>query len=583
MPTVTDTSSSVTFCFSKRYIPGLYAGGIILNILLFYFLQVYHFGIEDVDMEVAPLPVAVGCLEQARSEGLPLKTYLARNEWCIDFVREVANARSFPGNIISCEYFVYAEPMGIVAYLPFIKLFGVGLRTVEIYGCFWTFACLVLLFLIVRLILGKWYDILAVLFLQSSVIWLIHAKLGNSQWMPTVFLTLGIVLCVYYYWTTNRPLAILSAAAILGILCGELWIGFFLNGCLIGLAILLQWKARRWRIFADYLMVGIVVAVTFFSFISIYASIFHVQISDIYMTIFNSAFRRFNQGGIPAFQPSLWGKLCYAMKCLFVDSTQMDHDNKYLEGAPAVSWIFTVFFFVGLILVLKRRSVTDRWILLWIATCFFAMTFVYLFAHRYSLLLLPAMAIMAAIGVIDPLCMCMKKYKAGYVLVLAMVLTGLILFTHYQTYSQYYGKYTLHKKVSFENDRIRGHAKVADWIKSNCNSSRTLIVLSDYIMTDWATYRFNTYDRNYRFVYWNNYIKGSASELQIHEWIQSLLKLYEDVCFVFSTQLMGNPLTGECFNDWRPFVRAYPGMKPSFVYSYDNRTLLVVFRIRSKS
>jgi len=111
---------------------------------------------------------------------------------------------------------------------------------------------------------------------------------------------------------------------------------------------------------------------------------------------------------------------------------------------------------------------------------------------------------------------------------------------------------------------MRGHKKIADWIRSRCVPSETIIVLSDYIMTDWGTYLFNAFDCPYHFLMWNNYIKGAASDGQVREWIQNLLKQYKYVYFVFPTQLLGNPQTGECLNDWRPFLRAYPQFKPSF-------------------
>jgi len=276
---------------------------------------------------------------------------------------------------------------------------------------------------------GKWYDILTLLFLQSSITWLIHAKIGCDHWMPTVFLTLCVVLCIYYYRKSNRLWPLLPAAAILGILCSVMWIGFFSNGCLLGLTILLSWKSRKWRIFADAATVLIVAVTAYSVFISIYAAVYRIEIFNICLSFYHSVVTRYTQGGIPSFQPTMWGKLCYAMKCLFIDSTQMDHDDKYLEGVPAVSWLFAIFFFVGLILMMKRRSVADRCIFLWLVACFLPITFVWLFCHRYSLLILPAMATISAIGAVNLVRMSMRTSRNKSVVFFPLVLTGLLLFS----------------------------------------------------------------------------------------------------------------------------------------------------------
>jgi len=562
----------------SRWMTALYLGGIVLNLVIFFFMHLYRFGVEDVSAETMAVPLSVGCVQEAHCRGIPYLEFLAKEWRFTDAKREGPTTMV---GIFTYEYVIYADPFGVSLYFPFIRMFGVGRAAVSAFACVWAFACLLVVFILARVMLGRWYDILSVLFLQSSVTWLIHAKIGCSQWFPSVSVIILLIFFVYYYWTARKMFPLIIGAGLVGVLCTEVWIGFFLGGLILVVSILLSWKSRRQLILLDLIMAFLAMVIAYFTFTFLYAAIMNIDVKNIGLTFYNSVVARFSQGGIPAYQPSLLGKLNYALKCLFLDSTQMDHDDKYLEGVPAISLLFAVFFFLGLVMACRRRTTPYLLVVVWLGLFFIVITFVYLFAHRYSLLFLPAMAILASVGVMESFQWLRCSRFKGLSMVVILFFVGCLLFTNFRSYTEYYDHYTLHKKPSFENDRMRGHAVVADWIKARFPAPDTLIVLNDHIMFCWGTYEFNLniWQNPYHFLYWNNYINGSSSVMQVRQWVKDKLAQYRHVIFVFSPQLLGNPQTNTYFNDWRPFIAAYPQLKPSFSYSYDNRLLILVFEI----
>ncbi len=559
----------------------VYVLGILINLVVFFFMHVKNFAYEDVSFEPAHVPVTVRYAEEAVARDMPVVEFFKTDSRCIDYGRQVPQSNTYPGKLFIFEYMMKAVPLEILAYRPFIKMFGLGNFAVGMFAAFWTFQSLLLMFLVVRHMFGKWYDVLSVLFLQSCITWQIHAKMGSAQWLPSVCITLLLVLCIYNYLKSYRLLHICLGGILVGVAFADVWVGFFLNGLMLFFAVVAAWKRRKWYVLSDLLLVGLVIFLSHFVFIFAYSLIYDMEVIGIYQTFIKSLFTRVSMGAIPAYSPTLFGKFVYALKLLFVDSRQVDHDDKHLEGVPALHLFLAIFLVVGIVLACKRRALPQVIVSFWALLSFLTITLGFLFAHRYSLIFLPALCILAAVGMVGLLQQLFKKTGTA-ALGASIALSLGLLFANYLTYKRYYVDYTLHKAPSFEVDRLRGHAKVSDFIKSQFADSGALIVLNDYIMTHRLVYELSNFGFPFRYIFFNQHLRRGTPPEEIRSWAKGLVDAHGNVVFVFPTRLLPDQSGGH-FNDWRPFTAAYPELKPAYVYSYDGRTLLIVFVMTSGS
>jgi hypothetical protein len=239
-----------------------------------------------------------------------------------------------------------------------------------------------------------------------------------------------------------------------------------------------------------------------------------------------------------------------------------------------------VFLALGLFYAVKTRGVNERLLLVWLLAVFGVQGLAFIFGHRYAMLGLPAMSILAARAVVavgEDLQQ-WKGAKAARVYAVAVVVT--LAATLVATHRQYYGRYLHHKEPHLEADRLRGHYGFTQWVKQTGTTEDTLVVLGDMTMFPATIFVFDTFERPYRFVYFSNYFHTGAAPETVRQWEAAQLTKYGRVVYVFSTMLMGTSQPDVFQNDWRPFVAAFPDRKPAWTYSYDGRLLMVAFEGR---
>jgi len=550
-------------------------------VVIVYILPIFTY--KENDPETMDPLLAVGYLEEARSQGVPLREFFASSSLFDDVKREdPKQSFDYPRKHFHFEWMSLSTPAINLAYLPFVRLFGVSSDTIAIYSNFYCILTFCIVALLALLAYGKWCSLLSVAFLSSSLVWLIHVKVGGMQWMPSVLLCSILVLFLFLYLKHNSSVWLVLSGASLGLLYLTGWISFPFGALILGLGFVMGTFTRKSRSFLDALLLATSVFFTICVISAIYAIRYKCSLWDIHLAIFDCLIGRFFQGGVPGVTLSILGKISYAFKCMFIDMTQYDHLDKCLEGTSAVSGFFTLSFIVGLFYTFKSRQLSDRCMLLWFFCVFSVLCTVYLYAHRYAIMGLPAAAIIAARGVEQA---GRQIYSSKYRQMFwptVVIMVFLTVQNVSSTYTHYYSDYMFHKAPNYEIDRMRGHVAFSNWLKTNCQQNKTLVVLGDPVMFAHTCFLFNTFSSPYRFIYWNNHFSGSSSPSSVLDWEKGQLNTYDKIVFSFSTKLLGNRDGNSFFNDWRPFIAAHPNIRPVFEYSYDGRSPYFVVFVVSK-
>ena len=175
-----------------------------------YFVNIFI--VEDVSTEAMGDPLTVAYIEEARSKGVPLEEFFATDPLFKWHKRMEPNAYGFPRDLFIYECFAKTAPLIMVAYLPFIKMLGVSSKTVACYSTFYMMATILMMIFFAFKIYGRWCAVFSVLFLSSSIIWLIHTRIGYGTWMPSTFLIVSVAVCGFYYMKTQKRLPLMLGA-----------------------------------------------------------------------------------------------------------------------------------------------------------------------------------------------------------------------------------------------------------------------------------------------------------------------------------------------------------------------------------
>ncbi|MBN1670969.1 MAG: hypothetical protein JXR37_08050 [Kiritimatiellae bacterium] len=540
------------------------------------------FSMDDISPETVQEFLAVGHVMLASEKGVHPDEYFACDPYWDDVKRESPREAymTAPKGMFVWEFFAKLSPLRFCCSWPFVKFAGVSKQAVALHSVSFMLAVLVMLAALGFKAYGRWHALLAVLFLLSSLSWLIHVKSGYQVWMPSVFLMCGIAFCLYLYASTLRRAPLLTAGALLGFLSTSAWISATLAVPVIFLSVVLLGPRSIKRMVADLALTGAATLCANFAIYAVHAAWYGCSPADLYHVTYKAMTERWTQGSVPAVQLPLSGRLAYAFRNMFVDMRSFDHLDKCLEGTPAISWLFTGCLFLGVLCAIKDRSAGDIVLLVWAFTVFGILGVLYLFQHRYALMGLPALALLGARGVMGA-AQDLARSKFRLVAPAFILATGLMLaVAFFTTYRDYYDTFTHHKRPDFEVDRLRGHFKTLEWLKANCQPEDTLTVMSDPIMFHDTMFEFYTFDQLYRYAFWCNRFKTDTTPKQVLAWEREQLKTYKRIVYMFSSQLLGDPRTGRYSNDWRPFLAAHPGIKPVFTYRYKkDRPAILVFTV----
>lgn len=536
------------------------------------------FSIEDPNAETSYPLLILGHLERAREKSMTPAHYFHQDAFWQNYKeQDHGGAYSCLNKRYMPEFFAYSQPVLHLLYLPFVKIMGVCAKTLAVYSTFFTFLAWISMGFLAFKMFGRWCAVLSMLILMTSLSWLIHVKAANSHWMPSVCLMNGLALCLLAYMKKPGAILLGTIGVILGIMCMLGWITIVFGVLIAGIVVII-WRQKPFSQFALGIgwMIGLglltVNAITF-AFTLRYNCATH----DIYSALWDDKVVRFTQGGTPHNPLSIIGKIAYGFRCMFWDMTTFDHPDKYLEGYPAIPWLFALFLFIGIFFAIRNRTIENKLLLIWLFSVVGFLSVVFAFAHRYALLVMPAMSILAAQGIL-----CLGSDLARRPSKLALkTFTGLTIFSFMTVIADvrynYYHQYTLHKPPNLEVDRMRGHSKVMAWLRENCEPKTTLIVLNDPIMFPSACLYFLTFDHEYRFVFWSNYFGKGGTSAQVKAWEKDAFRKYSKIVFVLSTTIFPDA-------DPRSFLAAHPGIQPKFTYAYaDREASIFVFEVGKES
>jgi hypothetical protein len=558
-------------------------GALAIAVTVALFAWMFFAGIfvgDDISCEAIDKPLAVGHVMKAREEGVPLHEYM-RNDpvWADMKSGDPDGSYAYVGKRFQFEFFACQAPLLGFCYAPFVKLAGVSAAAAILYSTFFAAMAVLLMAWLAWKAFDGWHALAAVLCVTSSLIWLIHIKAAYAAWMPSACLICGMACCLYVYALTGRRWALAVAAACLGLLYLAGWLSHVAGFFLLALA-LLSLRRRTWKIMlADGYFAAAVTVAAILAVSGAYAAWAGCSFREIHATMFEDMFNRFSLGGVPMLEKLTFPeKLGYAFRCMFLDSTTADHLDKCLEGRPAIPALFSFFIVIGAFYAIKNRSVADKLVMLWLVAVFALLGAAMTYTHRYALLALPAMALLAARGVAglgNDLGRLVPAAVNGYGLLVGAAFCVTVCATHHD----YFETYLRHKRPDFEIDRQRDRGVLARWIQARYSPQDTLVVYGDPIMFARNFHMFYFFDQPFRFKYWSNHFNSRSTAEEIKAWEQEQLSRFQRLVFVFSPVLMGDPQTQQFKNDFRPFLAAHGNPQPVFTHAYDGRPLFFAFEI----
>ena len=540
------------------------------------------FIIKDVNPEAMDITLTVGHLERAREQGLLARTYWETEPSLQNMKQENPQwAFAYPRQRFHLEFFALQAPLLAALYTPIVKAVSVSFKTVAIYSTLFSLLTLFGMGWLAWRMFGRWAGICAMVLLSTSLSWLIHTKVGYAAWMPSSLLMMCVGASSWAYLKSNGRVPVIVMGVLLGLAYLVGWIVIVFASLAFGLTIAIGCRSGFRRMLVDGgLALGAAMA-TAIAFTFAYGIYFGCGFLEIHSAIYDTMFYRFSQGSVPGQDLTISGRMAYAFQCLFRDMLMVDHVDKVLEGHPAISPLFSVLFGIGLLYCIKERSLADKALLIWLMSVFAVFGCLYTFAHRYALLVLPAMSIIAARGVAGIADDLVHWRGLGMGKAFACALAILLGLTVLQTHHNFYQRYMQEKPPNFEVDRLRGHKAFSEWLKQTGSPEDTVVVMGDSTMFPHTSFLFNTFGQHWRFLYWTNYFRTGAGAQEVLEFEKQLLSERRRIVFAFPTQLIAEPEPDVFMNDWRPFATAHPGLKPSWSYAYAGRhPSIVVFEVK---
>jgi hypothetical protein len=517
------------------------------------------FIVKNRSAEAIDIPLTVECLEQARQSHVPASVFLSRN---LSFEENLNFGIPYLG------FFAFQSPLLCVLYLPFVKLFGIGHQTVTLYSL--TFCTVA--WLTTGLLAFRMFDwrvaALSMFFLITNLLWLIHVHVAYAAWMPSVVLMNGLVLALHSHLErpSSRTLWLIGSLLSLMFLVG--WLVVVFGAMLLTLTLLLEGPAKSSRLLRTAVWIAGGLAITALLFTVLYMAWTRCRFLDIYQTIWWAMTGRYSMGAIPNVWFSSGEKIAAAVSGLFLEMRQLDHPDKFLAGRPSLPPCFTVFFCLGLLYCLKDRTTACRLLLISMAGMFGIMGAVFQYAHRYALLALPVLSIVAARGLVQ-MTADLRGWRGFRVSAVFGSLVGIWMgVTLFQVHRQYYVDYIQHKRFSFEADRLYGHFEFSEWLKQSSPPSSTVVVLGNPVIFSPSTFLFNTHGWNYPFAFWNIGQDNPTRASEVKDREAALLQDYRRIVYVFQDHYSGKKNSPLAF-DPQAFFAAHPGIRPSFFYCYD--------------
>ena len=542
------------------------------------------FLVPDANPEAMDNPLAVALIEQARAAGRPANDFWAESpittQWKEqDFLYQWQMA---PGQRFKLQWMMQVQPLLNVCYVPFVKWIGLGPTTIVLYSTFFAIVAWLLTGVLAWRLTGHWPAVVAMTLMTSSLMWLIHVRVGYAPWMPSMALIVLLILILDAYCTKQGWIKLTLCGVLLGLLYLAGWIGVVFGVMITFWMIMLGGPRRLLTAIAHGTAVIGAGVVTVLVCTWLYAWRYGITVREILQAIWENNVGRYQQGEPGLLHLSISQRMAYACKCLFWDSRTLDgHIDKYLEGQPAVPWVFSAFLILGILYAIKARDRASKILLVWMLMVLVMVGEVFVFSHRYALLVLPAMSILAGCAVVqlgsDLRHWAGPRIVLPYGALVVMLMAGSLWSTH----QHYYVQYLRHKEASFEGDRFRGHHAFVEWLNQTGTAADTLVVMSDPLTFPSTVFVFNTFGKDYAWTYWSRLFGTGSTSERLLDWEKEQFTKFRRIVYAFSSTLISDAQPGVFMNDPRPFTAAHPDARAIWTYAYDNRPpLILVFEIK---
>jgi len=541
---------------------------------MFYWLYLTQlFAIEDPNAEAMECPLTVAMLEKARAMQRPADLFWQEDPLVAHWKQQDPVYTQAPLGRFKMQWTGQMAVTLNLGYLPFVKWIGINRKVIVCFSTFFALIAWVGTGLLAWRMFGRWCGLLAAALMATSLGWLIHVRVGYAQVAPSVALMVLLAWCLHGYWRRRSGWLLGLSGCLLAMMYLLGWITIVFGVLFAGAVLALGGPRQPATAALHGLCLAGCAVVAAVVVAWLYAWRYDFPSSEIHQTIRAGTFGRYKDGEPGLLKLSTGSKMAYAANCLFWDSRTYDgHVDKYLEGHPAIPWMFTVFLVVGLLYAVKERRGADQFFLLWALAVFGVIGLLFIYSHRYAMIGLPALSVLAARGVLSAGTGWRKPFSLFYGIGIGVLLLAVAWSTH----RAYYGRYLQHKEPNFEMDRMRGHHGFVEWLGRTGKPEETLVVLGDTIMFPPVCFVFDSYGQPYRWVYWSNYFRTGSTPEQVRAWEQQWPAQIRRIVYAFSPTLLGDPQRGLFINDPRPFMATHPDLKPCWTYSYAGRAPLIL-------
>lgn len=547
--------------------------GVISLVGFYLFYLVPPISLDDINMESMALPLAVHSLEIARLKQVPAEEFFNRDPLFENMKQQdPQQAFGYPHQRFGLKHFASSWPVFACFYLPFDKIFGVTNDASTAYATFFTFATLLLITWFAWNLYGPFTGMLTAGFFVSSLLILINTKVAIQQITCSMFLITCLAVALFQYQRSPRAHWICLIALLMGFTFMTAWIDFGFAVLLLALGLTFLGPKKITVLVREFAMIVTLACLTVVGFIYIYHWVYGLDLADIYRAIGDVYLSRLSEGAVPAHPLSLGEKSMWGFRWMFINSAAFDHPDKYLEDTPAISYLFSALFFVGVFFAIIRRTRIDRWLLCWLLAVFGTLASIYMYENRYALMGLPAMAVIASRGAQECYLWFKKRFRLVGQAFVVMLVLGLLA-SYVTTYHNYYNRYLLHRRGDLELDRPRGHHDLWKWLSATYSDTDTLVILNDPITFASIIPLYNNFvfHKNYNYIYLNHYIRGDAKPEDVRSLEKQIFSRYSKIVYALTTISLGGPNWN---NDPAAVLRLHSGQNPDFTYVYDGRLLI---------
>lgn len=536
-------------------------------LVLAMYLPIIYF-VRDLNVEALTTTLVFGYAEEAVHKGVNALHYFENDEKFLQYKLEDPSGayQAYQGGFLF-SYQLTVCPFSVLLGVPLVKWLGVTCFTVTSYSVLFA---LLTLWAVYRYTLWKYLDektaFTATWVMAASLMFLIHTAVSYPNMVPAVLLMVLMVWCLDLYsdpYLVCRKMKYLFGAGIfLGLQASIGWIGPVIAGAFVA-GHLIQVPGERFR---RTVWLGITSLSTLLVVLQITAWYYNLSLDSVIYGWFYPMLYRGGENPIGGYNPSIREKIQYFINAFFLNSRQLDHPDKYLEGhciLPPLVYLLGIYGFVKSFQQKATRG-TEKTLLLWVSLgILFVLYFGY--AHRYLLVCLPAFAILAARG---------QHYLAEHVKqdiqrwAFSWVITILLLVSGVQSVKLFYVDYLQYKPRTLDINRYRGFSDLTHWMGDQKGMTNAWVVLGDPTMISPINFQFYTFGKNYSHLYWNWLTKRLDTPVKLLDWETEQQKVRPTIAYVFTTETITDGVTGRGLYDIRNLLATHPYCTVNFSYHY---------------